>query len=52
MYNPLITTAQISGDILTYRTLAKGNLRKFKNQYEETYEQALAEMIKGSDGML
>lgn len=41
VYDPEILTAEISQSILTYRTIESDKNFKLKNQYEETYEEAL-----------
>lgn len=40
-FDPEISTAEISDSKLTYRTIGKENIYQFKNQFEETYEEAL-----------
>lgn len=41
VYDPGIATAQISRGILTYRTVDSTDTFKFKQQFEESYEEAL-----------
>lgn len=41
VYDPGFATAQISEGILTYRTVDSTDTFKFKQQFEETYEEAL-----------
>ncbi len=41
VYAPGIATAQISRGILTYRTVDSADTFKFKQQFEESYEEAL-----------
>lgn len=48
VYDPGISTAQISDLMLTYRTTDAADTFKFKNKYIETYEEAL-EKIKQKD---
>mgnify|MGYP003429451552 FL=1 len=46
--HPGISTAQIDSGELTYRTVDKANTFVFKNEYEESYEEAL-ELLKKSN---
>ena len=41
VYDPGIATAQISEGVLTYRTVDSTDTFKFKQQFEESYEEAL-----------
>ena len=41
VYDPGIATAQISRGILTYRTVDSTDTFKFKQQFEESYQEAL-----------
>lgn len=42
LYDPDISTAQISKNILDYATFSPEDPYQYKNEYEETYEEALA----------
>jgi hypothetical protein len=48
VYDPGISTAEISSGILTFRTVDPEDTFKYKNQFEETYEEAL-EKLKQKD---
>jgi hypothetical protein len=41
VYDPGISTAEISKGILTYQTVDLSDTFKYKNEYEESYEEAL-----------
>ena len=41
MYDPEISTADISEGILTYQTKDEKSIYGYKNTYTETYEEAL-----------
>ena len=41
MYDPEILTAEISQAILTYRTIESKDNFKLKNEFKESYEDAL-----------
>ena len=41
VYDPGIATAQISEGVLTYRTVDSTDTFKFKQQFKESYEEAL-----------
>jgi hypothetical protein len=41
VYDPEISTAEISQGILTYQTVDRADSFKYKNEYEESYEEAL-----------
>ncbi len=41
IYDPNISGAQFAQGILTYRTIDKSDTFKYKNEYEESYEEAL-----------
>lgn len=46
VHDPGISTAEISNGILSYQTIDPEDTFKYKNEFEETYEEALAK-IKG-----
>ncbi|MBA3958056.1 MAG: hypothetical protein H0X51_06655 [Parachlamydiaceae bacterium] len=46
VFDPGISTAGISQEIITYRTVDHSDTFKYKNQYEETYEEALKAVPK------
>lgn len=46
VYDPNISGAQIAQGILTYRTVNKSDTFKFKDQFEESYDEALKSSIK------
>jgi len=41
VYDPGIATAEISEGVLTYRTVDSADTFKFKQQFQESYEEAL-----------
>lgn len=47
LYDPLISTAEISHGFLIYRTVDPSNSFRFKQEFKETYEEAL-ELLKNS----
>lgn len=40
-YDPLIATSQIARGVLTYRTIIRTDTIKIKNEFKETYDEAL-----------
>jgi len=46
IYDPNISGAQIAQGILTFRTVDKTDLFRFKEQYEESYDEALKALSK------
>lgn len=44
VYDPGISTADISNEILTFSTVDSLNTFRYKNEFEETYEEALEKM--------
>lgn len=46
VYDPGISTAEISQGILTYQTVDRSDTFKYKNEFEETYEEALKALSK------
>jgi hypothetical protein len=45
-YDPNISGAQIAQGILTFRTVDKSDTFRFKNQFEESYDEALKALSK------
>lgn len=46
VFDPGISTAQISQETLSYATIDKSDTFKYKNEFEETYEEALKALAK------
>ncbi len=46
VYDPGISTADISNSILMYRTVDRDNRYSYKNRYSETYQEALRAIQK------
>jgi hypothetical protein len=46
VYDPNISGAQIAQGVLTYRTVDKNDTFRFKNQFEESYNEALKALSK------
>jgi hypothetical protein len=48
LYDPGISTAEISNGILTYQTTDRNETCKYKNEFTETYEEALQALSEAS----
>lgn len=46
MYDPNISTAEIFQEILNYQTVDATDIFKYKNEYKESYEEALKSFVK------